>query len=363
MRRQGGFGGASSDLGVAVKRLIAVVMSGLLVAVAAAPAQAAPSIQTTLSITAPAAATYGSSYVVQGVLSRAGTSTRLPNSLVYLLRAPRGGAWKVITSTRTSTTGFYKFATPLSGIYDYRTYYPGTASYKSTYSAIRRPIVRPKLSIVKLETADENTGLLRATGTIKPSPPNGSGVALQSWDATARAWRTLATTQVNAGAFAVAVKVPGSVRTYRWYTPARNGYGYGVSPSYTYAHYVWRGAFTRPILRQGGHGSITVENSAGRDRAYWPMLSGRYHWIHFNTSGCRGLSTEVTAQGQPGATGRIMWSMTPPGGHGRLIDAAYPGPITALDRWTTADPVIEYYLAMPYTTATLVTTIRLLCAN
>lgn len=112
-----------------------------------------------------------------------------------------------------------------------------------------------QVTIGSLVTANQTTGLVRATGQVRPVPPNGTTVYLQRWDTVAKSWAMVGAGKTATGAVTVNGYRPGSVATYRLMVPARPSYGTGYSASRGLTHYVWRGAFTKNVVDWETEGS------------------------------------------------------------------------------------------------------------
>lgn len=265
---------------------------------AAAPAQAAGNVRAAVSLTAPASGVYGSPIALRGRLWRYGTSTGIRGALVWLQRKPHGRtSWANIRNTRTGTNGVYAFSvTQTAGAYDYRVHFAGSSTYTRAYSPVRYPVVTQKVVMDHIQTWDFNTGEIRATGRVWPVPPNGTPVWLQRYDTSARVWVNSANGRISGGQVAVFTTRPGSVASYRLAVGARGLYGAGASAVRGFAHYVWRGAFTKPVRLvyvDGGGGIYVRPRSQDPTQSTMEVRSipqGRVT-TELDVAGCRHIAT------------------------------------------------------------------------
>ncbi|MFC0629518.1 hypothetical protein ACFFGN_35980, partial [Kribbella deserti] len=226
-----------------VGKMIATVAAGAVAVgglVMVPSAQGAGSVRSSVSLAAPASGVYGSTIKLTGTVWRTGTTTKLPGATVYLQRSVRGqNRYGNLTSTRTTSTGTFAFSVTQVSAYDYRAYYPGSATYTRAYSPVRYPVTNRYLAIESMSTTDADLGKLRAIGKSVPSLPDGSMVYLQRYSTDTRAWTTVAGGKSTAGRATIDATRPGSNDTYRLVTGSYWPYGPGTSTARQFAHYVW----------------------------------------------------------------------------------------------------------------------------
>jgi hypothetical protein len=274
-------------------------------ATVAVPAEAAGSVRSAVNLTGPAYGNYGSSAKLTGILWRYNSSTRIANAVVTLQRTPHGKtAWTQVSSVRTSATGTYAFTVTLGAVYDYRTVYGGSPTYTTAVSNVINPKVLRKVLLDSVKTIanslpNSNKGTLRATGRVLPAPPAGTQVWLQRYDKTNKVWRNYMSTRTTGGAgVSITGDVYANVGTFRLLAPAVYPYYGGTSNSVTYAHYVWRGIFTKPLLGFGGEENpgryiwSPTESPVRYLINVWADAGGA-SWFDVNTYGC--LQVDVTA--------------------------------------------------------------------
>lgn len=266
------------------------------------PAQAAGTVRSAVSLTGPTSGAYGATVTLRGTLWRYGTSTKIAGAVVYLQRAYHNQkTWANLKSARTSTTGTFAFSITQGGAFDYRVYYAGSPTYTGALSNVHYPATLQKVVLRTLATTNQSSGALRATGSVYPAPPSGSPVVLQRWTGTA--WQTIGSGR-STGSTSVAVTAtqPGSVATYRLVAPTRYPYGAGASNAAVLHHYVWRGAFKRPVLRTGGNGTFTVlppADSPERLVAYIEGPARATVYADLDTRGCQAVNAQ-TVRGNEG---------------------------------------------------------------
>jgi hypothetical protein len=277
------------------RRIIVALATTALVApaVATAPANAAGTVRSAVSLTAPTSGVYGSSINLTGIAWRYGTSTRLVNATIWLQRSVHGkNTWSNLKSTRTSSTGAFAFSVQQVTAYDYRAYYGGSPTYTANVSAVRYPAVLQKASLYLFD-ANWELGTLVASTNILPMPPSGTTIWLQRFDAATKVWKNYISGKATGRSSNVVIRgnVPGSVGTYRVYAPSRYPYAHGYSANRTYAHYKWRGVFAKPLLATGGEGNPAFDVLPAAEDPYRAAAEafadlGGTVWADINTSGC-----------------------------------------------------------------------------
>jgi hypothetical protein len=211
-------------------------------------ATAAGTTKASVSLAGPSSATYGTTVTLTGTAWRTGTTTKLVNATIWLQRATHGGStWSNVTSTHTSSTGTFAFNVKLTTPYDYRARYGGSATYTVAVSPRIFPIVRQNVLFDSIRDTNWELGTMQVGGRIYPAPAKGTRVWLQRYNATSKAWSNfMSTVSTGTNAFLMKGNFAGNVGTYRIYAPQHGYYAYNYSRQVTFAHYKWRGAFTKP---------------------------------------------------------------------------------------------------------------------
>lgn len=286
----------TSSKGAVVRRItVAAAAAAALVApvVATAPAaDAAGTVVSAVSLSAPRAAQYGSPITLTGTVWRYGTQVKIPGATIVLQRSAHGAnRWANLKSTRSAANGTFSFSVTQGLAYDYRAYYGGSAVYRPNLSPVRYPIVIQKLFLDGMRTVDPDRGILRAVGRVYPTPPKGSVVYLQRYDAASKTYKSFTYTRTNGSSTVVIdARVGASTGWYRLYAPARGAYGAGASVGKVFTHYVWRGAFKRALLGQGGteggRFEVITDPQAQKSVAVTTSDPGGSAWGDVNTAGC-----------------------------------------------------------------------------
>ncbi|WP_328989963.1 hypothetical protein OG394_27355 [Kribbella sp. NBC_01245] len=263
---------------------------------AVAPGTTAGSVRAAVSLTTPPLSTYGTNARFSGTAWRYGTQTKLAGATIVLQRSPHGkAAWSNLTSAKTTTTGTFAMGVTLSGGYDYRAYYAGSTTYTTAVSAAKYVYVSWKVILDGLSTtnnaqANTNNGTLNAKGRIYPAPPTGTHVWLQKYDAASKTWKNFMSGTTSGNSIAVKGDVRGNVNTWRLQVASRGWYFTGSSNSKLFAHYVWRGLFSRGATALGGsdgHGFhiMTERDPLGGIALAWSKRGGT-SWAEIRTTGC-----------------------------------------------------------------------------
>ncbi|MFC0624815.1 hypothetical protein [Kribbella deserti] len=262
---------------------------------------AAGSVRAAVSLTTPPVGAYGSNARFSGTAWRYGTQTKLAGATIVLQRAPHGKAtWINLTSARTTATGTFAMGVTLSGGYDYRAYYAGSTTYTSAVSAAKFVFVSWKVILDGLSTTDNaqsnsNNGTLNAKGRVYPAPPTGTTVWLQKYDPVSKKWKDFTSGKVSGNTIAIKTDIRGNVSTWRLSVPSRNYYFTGSSNSKQFAHYVWRGLFSRGAVAVGGTEGGSFHVWADQDPLGGIALArserGGLFWAEIRTTGC--LTVEI----------------------------------------------------------------------
>lgn len=272
--------------------------------ISSGPSTTAGSVKAAVNLTGPTSGTYNTNVRFSGTLWRYGTPTKIAGATVVIQRTPHNGSsWINLTSAKTTSTGTFAFGVTLTGAYDYRAYYAGSATYSTALSGKVYPAVLRGVAFDSIKTTNPGTGnrigVLTAAGRAYPVVPTGSPIYLQRYDRAGNAWKSIGTVASKGTAnFAISAKVGGSVAAYRFHVPLKYPIAAGSSRSVTFAHYVWRGAYWKPVLTSGGTLGPWYQVYPASE---WPSRAGVYFgaeeiggtsWIDVNTSGC--IKLEVT---------------------------------------------------------------------
>ncbi|GAA3600414.1 hypothetical protein [Kribbella ginsengisoli] len=278
-------------------RRVAAAVAGVatLGALLVAPsAQGAGAVRASVSLAAPAASTFGSTIKFSGTVRRTGTSAKLSGAVVYLQRSAHGkNRYSTLASTRSSRSGIFAFSVKQTARYDYRAYYPGSATYTRAFSLVRSPTVNQLVLLDSITTTDPGSGELRAVGRVFPAPPNGSGVYLQRYSTDAKVWVNVAAGTTSSGRVTIDVERPGSKDRYRMLALARSSYGTGISTAKLFSHYVYRRALAKPLQTTTTTVPGTVTRNPGGSLAIsLSAVSGAVH-IYPDIANC--ISARATS--------------------------------------------------------------------
>jgi len=261
--------------------------------IATAPAHAAGTVKSAVSLTGPSSGKYGTYVKLTGTAWRYGTSTRLSSATIWLQRTVHGQtAWSNVASTKTSSTGTFAFTVLQRTAYDYRAYYGGSAVYTANASGKVYPAVLQNVLLDSLRTVDWTKGTFQATGRVYPTPPSGTTIWLQRWNDSTKTWSNyISGRTTGTNAITIRGNVPANVGTYRLYAPLRYPFGAGYSAAVRGANYKWRGAFRKSILGYGGttsawHYVYDSTKSPSRTELELGAAKGGTSWVDVNTSGC-----------------------------------------------------------------------------
>lgn len=295
-------------------RIRSIVAATAMVAAAVVPfvtgAQAAGTVPSAVSLTAPASGVYGANITLTGRVWRYGTATAIPGATVWLQRAPhRTTAWANIKNTRTAANGNYAFAVTQTGSYDYRVYYTGSTTYRAALSPVRYPVTTQRVQFDTVASTNAWTGAVRASGWIYPLPPNGTTVYLQRWSTDGGVWRNLATGRTSNGQVVVNATRPAGPTAYRLVIPARAGLGAGISAAKWYTNWLWRGALRNGMRYHQGagytFGIAGTNQAAGQERIGLHVWPNRTNFATIDGYGCSRVFVDVTNTGSYLITARF----------------------------------------------------------
>lgn len=281
----------------------------------ATAATAAGTTKASVSLTGPSSATYGTTVNLTGTAWRTGTTTKLAGATIWLQRATHGGsAWTNVTSTAASSTGTFAFNVKLNTPYDYRARYGGSVTYTAAVSPRIFPIVRQNVLFDSIRDTNWTLGTMQVGGRVYPAPAKGTRIWLQRYNTSTKAWSNfMSTVSTGTNAFLMKGNFGGNVGTYRIYAPQHGYYAYNYSRQVSFAHYKWRGAFTKAIV-DGTTGEYYIYNtseSPTRDEFEMRVRTTAVDptTLVVDSRGC--TSAQVAAlnftneQGQTPATGRF----------------------------------------------------------
>jgi hypothetical protein len=284
---------------VATAALVAPIVATTSAAVATPSAAAtsatvaAGTVKAAVSLNSPTSGTYGATIQLTGTAWRYGTTTKLGGATVWLQRATHGQTnWASITKTSATSAGTFAFNVVQTAAYDYRAFYGGSPTYTAAWSAVRYPAVLQKVLFDTIKDANWTLGTLQATGRVYPTPPSGTQVWLQRYDAATKVWKNYISGRTT-GSNSVVIKgnVGGNVGTYRLYSPFRSTFGAGYSSSVTFTHLKWRGAFRSAPTPGGTTGAkyyvYDATESPSRNEAEVAAAVGGKVWLDVATTGCR----------------------------------------------------------------------------
>lgn len=266
--------------------------------VATAPADAAGTVRSAVSLTGPSIGTYGSTVALTGTAWRYGTSTKLVRATVWLERRLMYGSvptWSRVVSTQTDSNGRFSFSVVLGTRYSYRAHYGGSPTYTANVSAIHDIAIQHRLIARYLKDVNWELGTLEGKVSVYPRPPAGTRIWLQRLG-TDGLWHDYISGRAVSGSNDVVIRgnVNGSVGKYRFYAPIVSPYSQGNSSTLTFAHYKWRGVFHRAVLGTGGTGNPQVDVAPATDdpyRSYAEAVAdvGGTVWADLNTAGCAAI--------------------------------------------------------------------------
>jgi hypothetical protein len=152
------------------------------------------------------------------------------------------------------------------------------------------------VKITSIRTTDATKGVLTVVGTITPAPAARTRVSLQRWSSSTRKWEEVGHGVTAGSGITIPPTLPGSVKTYRLAIGAQSPYAAATSPYVSFAHYVYRGIFKKPVLATGGKGHPqfnVIPPSEGPRRAEADLMADKAGvvWGDIDTTGCRWART------------------------------------------------------------------------
>jgi hypothetical protein len=280
----------------AVAALFAVAGLGVPASVVAS-ADAAGTVKASVSLTGPSSGVYGSPITMSGTVWRTGTSTKLVNATIWLQRtAHGGGTWSNVTSTHSSSAGTFSFTVTQGTPYDYRTYWGGSATYTAAVSPRLFPAVLQSVRFDSIRDLNWTLGTLEATATVLPVQVSGGKVWLQRYNPTTKVWDNyISATTTGHSKVVIRANVNGTSALFRIYAPQRFAYSAGVSATKQFSHFKWRGAYTRPLVNQGGtNDPLFFVASNSTQQATLSAAKGGSVWGDLDTAGCTKITSKVT---------------------------------------------------------------------
>ena len=275
-------------------------------AASGAAAVAAGTTKASVSLSGPSSAVYGTVVSLTGYARRTGTTTAIAGAAILLQRTTHGGtAWTVIASTKTSSTGAFTVPVQLNTPYDYRVYYGGSTTYTTAVSPKIYPIVRQNVLFDSIKDTDYTLGTMQVGARIFPAPASGARIWLQRYNPSTNAWANFMSVVATGGTtFVIRGSVNGNLGTYRIYAPQHGYYAQSWSRQVAFAHYKWRGAYTRPLVSQGGTAdwSFFISGEASKKTATLSADPGGTVYGDLSTSGCTRYTFKATNNADAAAT-------------------------------------------------------------
>ena len=289
-------------------------------AASGAAAVAAGTTKASVSLSGPSSAVYGSVVSLTGYARRTGTTTAIAGATILLQRTTHGGtAWTVIASAKTSSTGAFTVPVQLNTPYDYRVYYGGSATYTTAVSPRIYPIVRQNVLFDSIKDTDYELGTMQVGARIFPAPASGARIWLQRYNPSTNAWANFMSVVATGGTtFVIRGSVNGNLGTYRIYAPQHGYYAQSWSRQVAFAHYKWRGAYTKPLVSQGGTAdwSFFISGEASKKTATLSADPGGQVYGVINTAGCTRYTEQMTNYADKAASviaGPSTFSLNPNG--------------------------------------------------
>jgi hypothetical protein len=170
----------------------------------------------------------------------------------------------------------------------------GSAESQARTAGTARAEAAPQRSvkITSIRTTDATKGVITVAGSLSPAPANGTRVPLHQWIPSQKRWQEIAHGYSNGGSVTITTVQPGSIRTYRIAVGPQAPYATAISPMISFKHYVWRGMFTKGLVRAGGAGQpqfTVVPPKEGPRRSEADLMADQsgYVWGEVDTTGCR----------------------------------------------------------------------------
>lgn len=128
-------------------------------------------IGTKMAATAPTVITYGQYATIKGKLIRVDLRTGVGGKTVNLQQRKLGNtSWSAVDSTKTDSSGLYRFTRKPTRNMQYRTYYPAySTKYLGTISPIRTVKVRAKVSFAVSDSTPRVGQEVKFNGSVAPN--------------------------------------------------------------------------------------------------------------------------------------------------------------------------------------------------
>jgi hypothetical protein len=170
---------------------------------------------------------------------------------------------------------------------------PGNA--KAVPAAVQTTPVRV-VTMTSIKTTNATKGVVTVVGSITPAPSARTRVSFQRWSSAGHKWDEVGYGVAKGAGITVVATLPASVKTYRLRVGPQAPYASAGSKPISFAHYVYRGIFKKPVLATGGKGHPqfnVVPPSEGPRRAEAELLADKAGvvWGDVDTTGCRWVRT------------------------------------------------------------------------
>lgn len=184
-----------------------------------------------ISITAPAAVTYGTAQTVTGKLTTATGAAIASTPVVLQFMAPGATAWRTVASGTSSSTGAVSLKWASSSNGKFRLYAYATWTYLASASPAVTTAIRWKATAAFASTTVQRKKPIKLSGKVTPA--RAGTVVQQQRYLGGGVWSTVASAKVNsAGAYSFSFTLPSpNTYTYRVYVPTTKDNSSAVSPT------------------------------------------------------------------------------------------------------------------------------------
>jgi hypothetical protein len=183
-----------------------------------------------VSITAPAAVTYGTAQKVTGKLTTASGAAIAGTPVALQFQAPGATTWRTVARGTSSSTGAVslKWASPSNG--KFRLYAYATWTYTASTSPAVATAIRWKATAAFARKTVKRNKTIKLSGKVTPAR---AGAVVQRQRYIGGKWTTVASTKVtSAGAYSFSFKLASpNTYTFRVYVPATKDNASATSPT------------------------------------------------------------------------------------------------------------------------------------
>jgi hypothetical protein len=140
---------------------------------------------------------------------------------------------------------------------------------------------------------------------VLPVQVSGGKVWLQRYNPTTKVWDNyISATTTGHSQVVIRGNVNGTTALFRIYAPQRFAYSPGVSASKQFSHFKWRGAYTNPLVNEGGSNDplFFLASDSTHQQATLSAATGGSVWGDINSSGCTKVTSKVTNLADASAT-------------------------------------------------------------